>query len=62
MTTAVSEKKGRKSIRFRLKGLRVVWQKEINVRDFIQQNYQPYIGDGSFLAPATERTNKIWLT
>src|SRR5437762_5095224 len=36
------------------------WRKEINVRDFIQQNYEPYDGDGSFLAPATERTKKIW--
>ena len=30
-----------------------LWQKEINVRDFIQQNYTPYDGDESFLAPAT---------
>src|SRR5438477_4357654 len=37
-----------------------LWQKEINVRDFIQQNYQPYEGDESFLAPATERTKKLW--
>src|SRR4026207_1852760 len=37
-----------------------LWQSEINVRDFIQQNYQPYDGDESFLAPATERTKKIW--
>src|SRR5436189_5041579 len=37
-----------------------LWQKEINVRDFIQQNYTPYDGDESFLAPATERTKKIW--
>ena len=37
-----------------------LWQKEINVRDFIQQNYEPYHGDGSFLAPATERTKNIW--
>ena len=37
-----------------------IWQKEINVRDFIQQNYEPYEGDESFLAPATERTKKIW--
>jgi len=36
------------------------WQKEINVRDFIQQNYEPYEGDESFLAPATARTKKIW--
>ena len=33
-----------------------LWQKEINVRDFIQQNYEPYEGDESFLAPATTRT------
>src|ERR1051325_2720446 len=37
-----------------------LWQKEINVRDFIQQNYEPYEGDASFLAPATERTQKLW--
>jgi len=37
-----------------------LWQKEINVRDFIQQNYTPYEGDESFLAPATERTQKLW--
>lgn len=37
-----------------------LWQKEINVRDFIQQNYTPYEGDATFLAKATERTNSIW--
>ena len=37
-----------------------LWQSEINVRDFIQQNYDPYEGDESFLAPATKRTQKIW--
>ncbi|MCM3873258.1 MAG: formate C-acetyltransferase [Pyrinomonadaceae bacterium] len=37
-----------------------LWQKEINVRDFIQQNYDPYEGDASFLASATDRTKKIW--
>ncbi len=37
-----------------------LWQKEINVRDFIQQNYEPYDGDESFVAPATKRTLKIW--
>src|SRR5215472_18727302 len=37
-----------------------LWQKEINVRDFIQQNYTPYEGDESFLAKATPRTEKIW--
>jgi formate C-acetyltransferase len=39
-----------------------LWQKEVNVRDFIQQNYEPYDGDGSFLKPATERTKRIWDT
>src|SRR4051812_12638929 len=37
-----------------------VWQNEINVRDFIQQNYDPYDGDESFLRPATERTADMW--
>jgi len=35
------------------------WRNSVNVRDFIQDNYTPYEGDGTFLAPATERTNKI---
>jgi formate C-acetyltransferase len=37
-----------------------LWETEINVRDFIQQNYRPYEGDESFLAAATDRTKKIW--
>jgi formate C-acetyltransferase len=37
-----------------------LWQRDINVRWFIQQNYQPYEGDEAFLAPATERTKRIW--
>src|SRR5262245_40094008 len=37
-----------------------LWQSQINVRDFIQQNYTEYLGDDSFLAPATERTKRIW--
>ncbi len=36
-----------------------VWTEEINVRDFIQQNYTAYEGDAGFLAGATERTNKL---
>jgi formate C-acetyltransferase len=45
------------------KGFRTgLWQTEINVRDFIQQNYTPYDGDEAFLAPATARTAKIWDT
>ena len=35
-------------------------QDEVDVRDFIQRNYTPYEGDGSFLAPATEATKKLW--
>ena len=36
-----------------------VWQDEINVRDFIQTNYNAYEGDAEFLADATERTNSL---
>ena len=36
-----------------------VWQDEINVRDFIQQNYKEYKGDDSFLAGATPRTEAM---
>ncbi len=37
-----------------------VWEKEINVRDFIQKNYKPYDGDDTFLADATENKNELW--
>jgi len=37
-----------------------LWQKEINVRAFIQLNYTPYDGDETFLAPATARTKRVW--
>jgi len=37
-----------------------IWQKEINVRNFIQQNYEPYYGDEAFLSPPTDRTKKLW--
>lgn len=36
------------------------WNREVNVRDFIQRNYTPYDGDASFLAKPTERTLKLW--
>lgn len=36
------------------------WKHEINVRDFIQNNYIPYVGDSSFLAPTTKKTKKLW--
>lgn len=37
-----------------------IWEKEIDVRDFIQKNYTPYDGDESFLSGATDRTKKLW--
>ena len=37
-----------------------LWKEEINVRDFIQNNYKPYDGDESFLEGPTEATNKLW--
>ena len=37
-----------------------VWEKEINVRDFIQKNYTPYDGDESFLAGPTQATKELW--
>lgn len=37
-----------------------IWEKEINVRDFIQKNYTPYEGDESFLTEATESTKTLW--
>ena len=37
-----------------------IWQKEINVRDFIQKNYTPYDGDESFLAGPTADTLALW--
>jgi formate C-acetyltransferase len=36
------------------------WKITIDVRDFIQQNYEPYTGDAAFLSEATERTTTIW--
>ena len=37
-----------------------LWKQEINVRDFIQNNYTQYDGDENFLAKPTEATNKLW--
>ena len=36
------------------------WLDDVNVRDFIQNNYTPYDGDESFLADPTEATDKLW--
>src|SRR5215470_9615520 len=37
-----------------------LWQRDVNVRWFLQQNYTPFEGDEAFLAPATERTQRLW--
>ena len=37
-----------------------VWEREINVRDFIQKNYTPYDGDDTFLAGPTQATRDLW--
>ncbi len=36
------------------------WTKDVNVRDFIQENYEPYDGDASFLEGPTEATVSLW--
>jgi formate C-acetyltransferase len=38
------------------------WRASIDVRDFIQQNYQPYTGDDGFLEGPTPRTTGVWDT
>ena len=37
-----------------------LWKEEVNVRDFIQTNYQPYEGDEAFLAAPTQATELLW--
>jgi formate C-acetyltransferase len=36
------------------------WTREVNVRDFINKNYTPYLGNAEFLAAATPRTQQLW--
>ncbi|MBG6058069.1 formate C-acetyltransferase [Cryobacterium sp. MP_M5] len=36
------------------------WQDSIDLRDFIQRNYTPYLGDATFLAGPTARTTGVW--
>lgn len=37
-----------------------LWKKEINVSDFIDNNYKEYKGDDSFLVGTTKKTDKVW--
>jgi formate C-acetyltransferase len=62
-TTVSSDQKVEGATSSPWRGFRTgLWQKEINVRDFIQQNYEPYEGESTFLTPATARTTRIWDT
>ena len=36
------------------------WQEEINVSSFIEENYTEYLGDGSFLSGASEKSKNVW--
>jgi formate C-acetyltransferase len=61
MAVALLHEMNTEGMAFHWQGFKIgLWQKEINVRDFIQQNYSPYEGDESFLVPATQRTTKLW--
>lgn len=37
-----------------------VWRSRIDVGDFVRDNYQPYLGDASFLSQRSERTRRLW--
>jgi formate C-acetyltransferase len=37
-----------------------IWKEEVNVRDFIQENYTPYFGDDKFLEGPTKNTTELW--
>src|SRR3954447_20223085 len=61
MATTVTPKKAPVEAQTPWTGFRQgLWKKEINVRDFIQRNYELYEEDESFLAGATARTTAIW--
>lgn len=51
-------KQGENAVWDQFKG--TTWKQEINVRDFIQNNYTPYEGDGSFLVGASKKTSHLW--
>jgi formate C-acetyltransferase len=61
MAATTTHKTSRESMLSAWQGFKTgLWQKEINVRDFVQQNYEPYEGDEAFLAGATGRIKRIW--
>src|SRR5215204_3243131 len=60
MSTLIMEPQHTPAVEKRVEFKPGLWTKEINVRNFIQNNYTPYYGDGSFLAGPTKRTLGIW--
>ena len=56
-----SNSKANKPLNLAWQGFKIgKWSEEVNVRDFIQQNYTPYTGDESFLQDATSNNNNLW--
>lgn len=37
-----------------------LWNKKVNIANFIEKNYKEYTGDSSFLRSSTEKTKKLW--
>src|SRR5215204_3201173 len=60
MSTLIMEPQHTPAVEKRVEFKPGLWTKEINVRNFIQNNYEPYFGDESFLAGPTKRTLGIW--
>src|SRR5215204_2621868 len=60
MSTLIMEPQHTPAVEKRVEFKPGLWTKEINVRNFIQNNYEPYYGDESFLAGPTTRTTAIW--
>src|SRR5829696_5001439 len=60
MSTLIMEPQHTPAVEKRVEFKPGLWTKEINVRNFIQNNYEPYFGDESFLAGPTMRTTAIW--
>src|SRR5918995_5823153 len=60
MSTLIMEPQHTPAVEKRVEFKPGLWTKEINVRNFIQNNYEPYFGDESFLAGPTKRTLGVW--
>jgi len=60
MSTLIMEPENKPATGERAPFKQGLWTKEINVRNFLQNNYEPYYGDDTFLAGATKRTLGIW--